>query len=251
MKNFYKFGAIALLAIATGLTQFNLLNAHEGRRLEVVVIDNQIFAQGYLSGLNPVDDGGGIVRPYLNSIHGHFEEPLPGTYISTLPGFNLFDYQAFEGHELMLELLGVQKWVSPVVDDTPVLSPLAIGETIGIGFPMQPSIDSDSLGSFDLITSVSATAPSLDIDLSYAINVDPADTLYVLRWQISTDASGILASDSVYTILGPPGVGPTERLHFQSLQLEAELGFTAVPEPSCLMFLFAVGAMAGTRRRRN
>jgi len=46
--------------------------AHDGKRLDIVVIDYQLFAQGYLSGTDPVDDGGGIVRPWMNTIHSHF-----------------------------------------------------------------------------------------------------------------------------------------------------------------------------------
>ena len=38
----------------------------------VVVVDNQIIAQGYLSGSNPTNDGAGLIRPYINTIHGHW-----------------------------------------------------------------------------------------------------------------------------------------------------------------------------------
>ena len=49
--------------------------AHDGRRLEIKVVDNQLVAQGYVS--NGVDDGGGLVRPYYNTIHGHWAFGLP------------------------------------------------------------------------------------------------------------------------------------------------------------------------------
>ena len=43
---------------------------------EIVVNDGQLAAQGYIS--NGVDDGGGVVRPYLNAIHGHWaNNPSP------------------------------------------------------------------------------------------------------------------------------------------------------------------------------
>ncbi|MEL6741291.1 MAG: prepilin-type N-terminal cleavage/methylation domain-containing protein, partial [Planctomycetota bacterium] len=46
---------------------------HDGRRLRIEVVDNTLVAQGYISGANPSDDGGGVVRPYINAIHGHWE----------------------------------------------------------------------------------------------------------------------------------------------------------------------------------
>ncbi|MCA9282838.1 MAG: hypothetical protein KDA30_12415, partial [Phycisphaerales bacterium] len=84
--------------------------AHDGRRLEIKVVDNQLVAHGYVS--NGVDDGGGLVRPYYNTIHGHWTfDPTPGVVAASadLPGFDLFDSGALAGHSLELTVVGATK----------------------------------------------------------------------------------------------------------------------------------------------
>ncbi len=241
---------LSALAILISLASF--VQAHDGRRLDVVVIDGQLFAQGYLSGANPVDDGGGVIRPYFNAIHGHLDvEAAPGLHLATLPGFDLSadaGAQLF-GADLELELLSVTKWDSPVVGQTPVLEALDASELVSVGFASQSTITSDNLGSFVLADSISGGVG--DIDLAYTLSGDPTDKLFALEWRLSTNQVGIADSESVYTILSPPGVGPVERLHFQSLGLERHLGITvAVPEPSSLMLLAMAGTIGLVRRRR-
>lgn len=241
--------AVALLASLTNFAQ-----AHDGRRLDIIVVDGQLAAQGYLSGVNPDDDGGGIVRPYFNAIHGHFNFPsivAPELYFGDLPGFDLFDETAavLNGADLRIDLLSASKWENPVVGNTPVLVGLDATEIIDVGFDTQPTINSNSLGSFTFATAITGAVP--DIDLAYAIESNPANTLYALEWQLSTTQTGIADSESIYTILAPPGTGPVERLHFQSLALESALGVTSVPEPNSLLLLAITGSIGIARRRKR
>ena len=241
---------IASLTLALLVLLSNLSQAHEGRRLEVLIADNQLYAQGYLSGANPIDDQGGIVRPYTNAIHGHFDSNDPANqipFIAGLPGFDLFEIERLRSADLTIELLGARKWENPIVGATPLLTSLDADETIEIGFGFQPTINTVDLGGFTFADSI--TRRVSDIDLTYSIETDPADTLYALEWRLATSQPGIADSDSVYTILSPPGTGPVERLHFQSLALEANLGISTVPEPGALFVLGIGGLLASTRRR--
>lgn len=236
--------------------------AHDGRRLDVQVINNQLFAQGYLK--NPTatsDDGGGLVRPYFNVIHDHFTN-VGGSGIASLPGFDITNTMPLLGGDVTLELLGASKWTPPPrvgtgpVQDfgTPALVPLSAGEMLSIGFPGsgQSSIDSSTLGSFTLASNIDAATATADIDLNYIINLEPVGSIYALQWQLSTTQAGIADSDSVYTIFAPDGVGPDERLHFQTLALEEFLGAgsAAVPEPGTCVVLSLVVIPALLRRRK-
>lgn len=243
-----------LTAVAILVSLINFAQAHDGRRLDIIVVNGQLAAQGYLSGASPTDDGGGVVRPYLNAIHGHFNFPsivAPELYFGDLPGFDLFDETAglLNGADLRIDLLSASKWENPVVGNTPVLVGLDATEIIDVGFDTQSTINSNGLGSFTLATAITGAVP--DIDLAYAIQTNPANTLYALEWQLSTIQAGIADSQSIYTILSPPGVGPVERLHFQSLALERALGTTAVPEPSSLLLLAIAGSLGLARRRKR
>ena len=244
---------LTAVAILVSLTSF--VQAHDGRRLSVFVGDDgRLTAQGYLSGENPSDDGAGVVRPYFNAIHGHFGNDVLGVYPATLPGFDVFDptAQLLSDGNLEIQLVSAFKWENPMMGVTPTSSDfdeLDATETIGIGFGNQPSIDTDNLGSFELVEEFNGAAT--DIDLNYSIASDPANTLYALEWILSTDVVGIDNSLSVYTILSPPGNGPVERLHHQSLALESALGVTAVPEPSSLLLLTLAGSICSTRRRKK
>ena len=240
-----------LTAVVILVSLNTFVRAHDGRRFDITVVDGQLAAQGYLSGADPTDDGGGIIRPYFNAIHGHFNASVGSTFFATLPGFDLFGETAslLTGADLSLELLSASKWENPALGTTPTLVGLDATEIIGIGYDIQPSIDSESLGSFTLASAISGAVP--DIDLAYSIDSDPANTLYALEWRLSTSQDGILDSESVYTILSPPGSGPVERLHHQSLALERSLGITAVPEPNSLLMLAIAGSLGLIGRRRR
>lgn len=241
---------VSALAILVSLA--SLVQAHDGRRLDVVIIDGQLYAQGYLAGAAPVDDGGGLIRPYYNAIHGHLDvQAAASLYLATLPGFDLSASAGAQllGADLQLELLSVTKWESPVVGQTPMLEALDASELISVGHSNQSTISSNNLGSFTLADSISGGIS--DIDLAYTLSGDPTDKLFALEWQLSTNQVGIADSESLYTILSPPGTGPVERLHFQSLGLESQLGITvAVPESSSLMLLAMAGVVGLVRRRK-
>lgn len=91
-----------------------------------------------------------------------------------------------------------------------------------------------------------AGSNGFDVDLQYTYtgSAVPLDTLYILEVALSTDASGIAPSETVYTIFSPDGNGPIERLHFASLFVEQ-----TIPEPTTAGLL-ALGAIALLPRRR-
>ena len=263
MKNQFLNNALCLTALM--LTAFGSTDAfgHDGRRLDIQVINDQLFAQGFLSNPQPgSNDGGGLVRPYFNSIHDHFTN-IGGTGIASLPGFDITNTTPLLGSDVTLTLLGVSKWTPPALIGngsmqdfgTPVLEPLSSSELISVGLPgtTQPSINSNTLGSFTLASNIDAGTADADIDLNYLINLEPADSIYALRWQLSTTQPGIADSGDVFTVLAPDGVGFVERLHFPTLALEAFLGTTttAVPEPGALALLSMMLIPIGLRRRRG
>jgi len=231
--------------------------AHDGRRFDIQIVDGQLFAQGYLSGANPTDDGGGIRRPFYNAIHGHFENlDLPGIDAAraTLPGFDLFQGGELTGFDLTLTLNGAVKWVSPPMDGSgmvpdgtiPSLVPLDPGEEIVVGL-RGSSVSTQNPGSLTLIQNISPSGLE-DIDLTYDIADNPADVIYALDLTLSTDAPGIRSSESVFAILSPDGVGKIQRLHYASLALEEHLGIP-VPAPSSGL-IAGVGLALAARRRR-
>lgn len=225
---------------------------HDGRRLDIQVYENQLIAQGYISGADPSDDGGGVVRPYINAIHGHWtNNPSPGidAASATLPGFDLFSGGALTGSSLSLELVGASKWsdvpTMPAPGTVPDLQPL-VGEEIFVGY--QGDFHSTAApGSFTLIESV-APGGLLDIDLTYDIASEPVGSLYVLEFVLSTSAAGIADSSTVHVILSPDGANHMERLHHASLYLESYLG-TPIPAPGAAGLLGFAG-VAVVRRRR-
>lgn len=244
---------IALGAIAATAAIAATTRAHDGRRLEILVLDNQLFVQGYLSTGVP-DDGGGTVRPYYNSLHDHWHNVTSSVAIADLPGLDLFTPGPLVGHDLSLELLDAKKWVSPPVPPPPGtipnLVPLAPGDTISIEHD-SVTVDTDGLGTLTLASSIGAGGAD-DIDMIYSIEQNPSDVLYVLEWQLSTNAPGIAPSGTIYTLFAPDGSTPTEKLHEAALYLESYLG-TPVPEPSpiALAALAAVGLVAyGWRRSK-
>ncbi len=220
--------------------------AHVGRRFEVKTESvgslEKLYALGYSSG--GVDDGGGVTRSYRNAIHDHWSN-IFGSATASLPGFDVLVPGSLEGHSLSVELLGVTKWVDPPLMDmggmmmvpegtVPVLESLG-SENLFVGFDSQ-MITASSLGTLTLDNSIAAAGAHLD--LIYGIDLEPESVLYSLEWVLSTDAPGVLDSDSIYTILAPDGSNMMEKMHMESLYLESYLGTplgAAVPEPATMV----------------
>jgi len=267
MKKF----VFAAFAVVTALKLVASVEAHDGRRFDILVIDDKLYAQGYLSGANPTDDGGDIVRPYFNAIHSHFENALnPNTQSAeaTLPSFDIFAPAAeqLDGADVYLELLNVLKWEDPTPQDTSLVGEMRLRQDFdipevlpGLGEGDQPifvGFEDEVLNSEDggrLTLASDLNGPAVDLDLTYQIDDRPENVIHVLEWQLSTTKAGIESSDSVYTILSSDGVGVVERLHFRSLALERELGvtITAVPEPGSLAALAVGAAVTMLRRKRQ
>lgn len=281
---FVKFSLAAALGLAAALPAA----AHDGRRFEIEVVDNQLTTRGVntVTGFGP--DGTTVIdpagrRPYRNAIHSHWDPivtPSGSVVFTDLPGYDAgAGAEVLATHDVFLTLTGVSKWTD-VSDDfvgstpmitpgtVPDLQPLDAGESITVGFG-GASVSTDDLGTanpttLELITdfdglvtfgpdglanATTSNGYDRDVDYVYSLGVaDTIDTLYVLEQQLSTNAPGILASETVYTIISPSGTGPFERLHFGSLYTEAYLG-TPVPEPVVVLPFGLALTLAATRRR--
>ncbi|MEM9412413.1 MAG: dockerin type I repeat-containing protein [Planctomycetota bacterium] len=216
--------------------------AHEGRRFDISVIDGQLVAQGYNNG---AADGAPAIRPYANALHDHFTffgtennpigfADLPSYDLGTLPDA---DIAPLVGFNVNLTLISSGKWVNvPAQDGTGLEQNFGIpelltfdlaylqdhpAEMIQIGFGNQV-IDTMSLGSIQLTNQVSGSVSELDFE--YFISSHNQTEIYFIEWQLNTNAPGVQPSDSVFTIMSPDGMGPVERMHFQSLHLEEHLG---------------------------
>jgi len=221
-------------------------DAHDGRRFEIKIHQGQLVAHGYNSA--GVNDGGGVERDYYNALHDHWTwNPVPSVNASSadLPGFDVFEPGPLLGHDLTLTLTGARKWVSPpmsppdgTVPDFVALDP---AETIFVGY-QGDLMDTVTLGAVTLATDL-APAGALDLDLAFDIAQRPAGVLYVLEFELSTDAPGIAGSDTVHIILSPDGDNPMQKLHHASLYLERYLG---TPIQSCLADLTTDGSGNGT-----
>ena len=241
--------------------------AHSGRRFEVKTdVDGgleKLYAQGYNS--SGTDDGGGVTRSYTNAIHDHWGNVF-GAATSGLPSFDVITPGSLQGYALYAELVGVTKWVDPPLVEmdgmmmvpsgtVPVLEPLTFDNLfVSNGTEM---ISNSALGTLLLDDSVSSFGEHLD--LIYGIDLEPANALYAVEWILSTDAPGVMASDSIYAILSPDGSNMTEKMHADSLSLESYLGngssvgggLPMVPEPSSMLLLcigtFAFGLIGRSR----
>ena len=257
-----KYLLLCLIVISVSLE--SNLQAHNGRRFEIVIENDQLFAQGYLSGSDPTDDGGGVVRPYYNALHDHFDNRKSGLgAIASLPGFDLFDTSGLFGFDLTLSLTDAGKWTDPLNNThggghdgghmgTPMLSPLDANETIYVGFGDQDT-DTDQLGSLLLVDNIAGQVS--DIDLDYDIGLYPDNVLYYLQWELSTNAPGINASAPIYTIFSPdkadPVNSPNGPLHHQALALESFLGTpVSTPEPNAAAILM-LGTLGWCSRRKR
>lgn len=272
MKNILKI--TTALTLATALAGPAL--AHDGRRFEVQVKDGKLVAQGYISGFNPIDDGNGIVRDYYNAIHAHWTD-LTGPGIeqsrATLPGFDVDNQSNLLGDELWLTITGIKKWADApfsdfagghggghttthsgnpgghggghfmthfhtIPDDESVQ--VTFGSTVlSLGTPLQIEEAVEATGHYDLQFDYKAGSP---LDPAHA----PHTALYLVEFQLSTDDSSILPSDTIHAILSPPG-SIVDGSHGLSLATEIALG-TPVPEPGTLAAACLLPALL--RRRR-
>ncbi|MEZ6241976.1 MAG: GC-type dockerin domain-anchored protein [Phycisphaerales bacterium] len=214
--------AVATLAAAPTL-------AHNGRRMEIKIVNDALVAQGYNS--TGEDDGAGVVRPYYNAIHDHWENLGAGLGATAdLPGFDIFEAGPLVGHSVTLTLNAGFKWVDPPLmppaGTVPDLTPLDGADEVFVTLGLD-SASTNSPGPLTLSASVPAGGAE-DIDLTYDIGVEPSGVIYVLEFTLSTTAPGVEDSSTVYILLSPDGATPEEKLHPASLYLEQYLG-----TPSC------------------
>ncbi|MEM0914031.1 MAG: hypothetical protein AAGK09_05405 [Planctomycetota bacterium] len=238
-------------------------SAHDGRRFEIKVVDDQLVAHGYHSA--GIDDGAGVQRDYYNALHAHWTNNTVGSgATATLPGFDILgEAPGLAGYDVDYTLTGAKKWVvtppasghmghgthgghdpgHPEIH----LMPLD-GELLGLSYGLTgQDVTTDSPGTIDLVTGwdgVVGSGNGYDLDFLYQIAVAPTDTIFVLEGVLSTDAPGIAASETVYTILSPTG----HSFHANSLALEAYLG-TPIPEPMTVSLAALVGVGWLVRRR--
>ena len=204
-------------------------SAQIGRRFEIKVVDGKLVAQGYIGGEGSGDDGGGLLRPYTNAIHHHWQnDRTKGVAHSDLPGIDLLDAGELEGYDLRLTVLGGKKWVDPP-DDPEVgteidWSPLDADETIYVRIGDQHASTSD-MGTILLAPAIGPSG-AVDVGIVYDIKGIPRDQVMVVEAVLSTNAPGVTPSDVIYLIF-PPGRGA---LHRTALYTEAQLGTPVVCE---------------------
>jgi hypothetical protein len=230
---------------------------HGGRQFEILVIDNQLFAQGKNIGKS---DGLDSPRPFYNSIHDHWANDLdPDPNVTTAdasrPGYDITSPGPLGGADVMLTVLGGSKWAGvngdvPAPGTIPILEPLGPEEEITVFLNGSAIANSTDGGSFELVHDVDPSGYIHKDLLTYLIGQNPVDTIYVLELQLSTTAPGIAPSDTIYSIFSPEGLTPATKLHFPSLYLEEYLG-TPIPEPSSLLLFSVSGLLMGTSARHS
>ena len=241
------FPILFLIVFTSPLTVF----AHGvGRLFDVAVMNGQLVARGYNSG-SP--DGLGTIRPFVNSIHDHFNfigseaEPFgitnyPSLDIGILSDSNI---DALIGYELRIELVGSAKWINvPAQDGTGAAQDFGTPQLISLtpqDLQNSPAdvmrvrysgetIDTVNLGEFLLSPSVAGPTP--DLDFEFFIDNHNSSEIYIFEFRLKTNAPGIADSEKIYVIQSPDGIGPVERMHFQSLYLESYLG---LPTPKAIV----------------
>lgn len=228
--------------------------AHEGRRFEVFVdSDKTLWAQGSIGG--GMDDGGGVVRPYLNTIHDHWAN-APGDKqeaIATLPAWDITDpHPSLLGHSLTAELVDAFKWVAPPLmppaGTIPDFQPLDAGEVVEITNFID-TVDTNTFGTIELVNMIDIHG-HFDLPIEYKINKKPVNEIFVFEWVLSSGADDVMNSHSIFAILSPDGSTPAERLHHASLFTEQHFGIVVVPEPSSFIVVAVMGGWLASRRRR-
>jgi len=231
----------SVLAVAVAIAA-NLLatevNGHGGRRLEVIVVDDQLAVHGYNSG---VVDQGGNPRTYYNAMHDDWKNIAGGIVAATadLPGFDVFNAtdsivgggsaDRLQGAELTLTLHGAVKWDNPPASEpygTPVLIDLLPSEVITIGNSTD-FVHNNAPGPLTLASNISVQGEH-ELDLDYSVALEPEGVLYALQWVLSTDQPGISDSANIFTILSPDS-SATNGLRLQSLHLEKYLSTPLIP----------------------
>jgi len=246
-----------LIALTLSVLLTHPALAHDGRRFEVKVIDNQLVAHGYISdgvtdqgsNLPVANPGDPLYRTYTNAIHGHFTNGGASFAFSTLPGYDILgNADTLIGHNLMWEAVSFQVWSTPDTTGPVVLSDLTPGEWFEVTKGGQFYDSRTGPGSIELVGTIGGSNVP-DIDLSYGLNgANPIGEIHVIQSRLTTTAPGIADSETIYTILSPAGATMVERLHHPSLFTEQFFG-TPVPEPTTLAALALLPLMM--RRRRT
>ena len=220
------------LAITSALCLAASAHAHNGRRLEIIIVDGQLAARGYNSAGS--DDGGGVERAYYNALHDHWHfNPAPGVVAASadLPGFDLFEPGPLVGHEVTVTLIDAYRWVDPPVSPAPgtvpVFEPLAANQEVFASYAGD-SISTLMPGTLTLIESASASGDE-DIDVVYDVADEPAAQIFVLEFILKTDAPGVADSDTVHILFSPDGANPMEKRHHAALYTERFLGTPVCP----------------------
>ncbi len=223
------------------------------------VVDGQLVAQGYNNG---EDDGAPAVRPYVNTIHGHWSNSVtPDTTASAdLPGYDVLDNaDALIGYGLTWHLTGAMKWSDPATSGpVNLVATDTVAEEIYVTFggTTRSTGLTSGLGSLTLLGNFNGSNGD-DLDMTYAIGIEPESgplpngELFVITSYLSTNAPGVADSETIYTIMSPDGSNAMEKLHHPSLYLESQLGLV-IPEPGtglALGVMTTAGAMFGRKRR--